>query len=470
LFSFNGKLGSVDWIFKMLENSEPSPIISASGIRGVVNENFLPSFVQRMGRRFGSYVGGGSVALATDTRTSSGIFVSSVISGLLQSGCTVFDLGYSSTPSVFKEVLARGLDGGIMVTSSHNPPEWNGLKFVVKGGRGIYEEELSTILSLEVKPSTQFGRVFKKRALYYDSLLARAGKDTAKNVKVALDLAGGVGCFFIPTILRYQGCVIHSIHDSPGLFPRIIDPTSDPLSLLSRIVVARKCNVGFAYDCDADRLVIVDDRGRKLSGDATLLICLRYFLENTRNRSVAVSTDTSMAAEDLVREFNGKLFYAKVGETNVLKKILENGCGAGGEGSSGGYIEPSFAKCRDGVYASTIIAKMLRNEEGSLSDILSDIPTYFQARTRLEIQRDIAQKIVKQLSETEGQVELIDGVKIKKSERSWVLLRPSNTEHVLRISAEAKTQEHANRLVKEYSEKALEFARSEEMDSKLESS
>ncbi len=428
------------------------PIVSISGIRGIINQDIDASYAQSVGLKFGTYVKHGSVAIATDTRTSSEVIKGAVVAGLVQSGCTVFDLGFSSTPSVFKEVAIRRLNGGLIVTASHNPPEWNGIKFVVHGGRGVFEHELEAIQSAQPVQPKRAGRSSSQTALYVEILKFRAGKGSAKGVRVALDMAGGVGSLFVPSLLSFQGCKVHSLHDTPGIFPRIIDPTVDPLIALSNEVKEAKCQAGFAFDCDADRLVIVDEEARKLSGDATLLICLNYFLENARNRRVAVSVDTSLAAEDLVREYNGKIIYAKVGEANVVRKIIENNCGAGGEGSSGGYIEPAFVLCRDGVLASTMIVRMIK-AEGSLKQITSNFKSYFQDRAKMEIDRNYAPKILSTLANTEGEVDLTDGVKIRKGDRSWVLIRYSNTENVIRVSAEAKTSERAKVLVEEYSGK-----------------
>ena len=253
------------------------PITSVSGIRGSVGESLSPAYAAQMGLKFGSFVGeSGKVAIACDTRTTSLTIKSSVISGLLSSGCTVYDLGTSSTPSVFKEVQTRHFEGGIIVTASHNPPEWNGLKFVTSGGRGVFESEFEKILNFETKGVYKNGRLIRRPALYTEILKIKAGKDSASGVKVSLDLAGGVGSLFIPSLLNYQGCLVHTLHDSPGIFPRIIDPTVDPLSALSDSLISESCNIGFAFDCDADRLVIVDDKGNKLSGDATLIICLQH--------------------------------------------------------------------------------------------------------------------------------------------------------------------------------------------------
>lgn len=449
--------------FEQIDSTE-MPIITVSGIRGVVNEDLTPSFAETASFQFGTFIKGASgVALACDTRTTSELLKGAVLSGLVHSGCIVYDLGYSSTPSVFKEVSVRGHDGGIVVTSSHNPPEWNGIKFIVKGGRGIFQNELDLVQATQTHADTPIGRVFRRRAVYPAILRANAGYETASGVNVAIDTAGGVGSLFITSILGHQGCKVHSLHDSPGIFPRTIDPTADQLVALRNTVKTEGCDVGFAYDCDADRLVIVDDNGNKMSGDATLLICLRYFLENTRNRIVAVSVDTSLVAEDLVREYDGRIIYSKVGEANVVRKIIENNCGAGGEGSSGGYIEPSFVMCRDGVHASTMITKIIK-AEGSLSKIVSGFNRYYQDRAKLEIDTKLAPLILRTLAETEHEVDVTDGVKIHLNDKSWVLIRPSNTENVIRVSAEAKSELRANELVKDYSRKIEAISQHNSLD------
>ena len=428
-----------------------------SGIRGVVNDDINEMDAILYGVRFGNFLKSGRVAIASDTRRTARMMKEAVESGLVLSGCTVYDLGYSSTPSVFKEVSLRGLDGGIIVTSSHNPPEWNGIKLVIKPGRGVFENELDTIKTTSTAPAPNYGKAFSNRAAYVEILRNKAGKDSARGVKVSLDLAGGVGSLFIPRVISYQGSEVHTIHGTPGIFPRIIDPTLDPLTALSDLVITSDCDAGFAYDCDADRLVIVDDQGRKLSGDATLLICLRYFLENARNRQIVVSVDTSLSAEDLVREYNGRIIYSKVGEPNVVQKIIENNAGAGGEGSSGGYIEPSFVMCRDGVYASTMILKLIKTE-GSLSHLLDQFPEYYQDRDKIEMDRSLTRGILESLACTESEPDTTDGLKIRMDDKSWVLIRGSNTENAIRVSAESKSEERSRALVQDYIRKIKEIA------------
>ena len=432
-------------------------------MRGIVNKDLDASDASDLALRFGHFVKRGKVTVGCDTRKTSQILKNAVISGLVSAGCIVSDLDYSSTPSVFKEVAVRNLDGGIMVTASHNPPDWNGLKFVIRPGRGIFENELEAIKNSSNANDTRNGRVYSSRSVYLEILRNKAGKDSARGVRVALDLAGGVGCLFIPSIISGQGCTVHTIHGTPGIFPRIIDPTADRLTALSSMVTSSKCDVGFAFDCDADRLVIVDAEGKKLNGDATLLICLKYFLENSRNRTVAVSVDTTHAVEDLVREYNGKIVHSKVGEANVVRKLIENDCGAGGEGSSGGYIEPGFVMCRDGVYGATTITRMIRSE-GSLKAILSQFSVYYQDRRNARVDRSFGPVILKEIVKSDPKADQTDGVKLFPGDKSWVLIRASNTENVIRVSAEAKSQQRATGLVNDYSRWISEIAGSLEHD------
>jgi phosphomannomutase len=297
------------------------------------------------------------------------------------------------------------------------------------------------------------------RAVYPQRVIEAAGKGSCNGVKVAIDTGGGVGSLFIPNIFQELGCKVFVLNDTPSIFSRIIDPTVDELRELSEFVVSNGCDVGLAFDCDADRLVIVDASGRKLSPDSTLLTCMKYFLENSRNRKVAVSVDTTLAVDEMVSEYNGTVVYAKVGEANVVRKMIENNCDVGGEGSSGGYIESGFVFCRDGVYASTLVAKIIKQNR-SLDQVLRNFPKYYQVRTKLECDRKLSLKILDFLLSTEKKANTLDGLKVKLSNNSWLLVRPSNTENILRISAEAPRKEEAERIVSKYSTKIRSFVAS----------
>jgi len=350
-------------------------ILSVSGFRGIIGYDLNPAELVSISRSFGDFIGNGSCAIGRDTRNSSVMVSRAVTAGLLDASCDILDFGTLSTPALFREVARRNLDGGLMITASHNPPEWNGLKFIMKGGRGIFEEELSSLLSSKLTSSSKIGNYSEVSSIYLEELISYIGKDSCSGLKVSLDLGGGAGSLFAPKLFKTIGCKVSTLNDSPGIFSRTIDPIEDKLEGLSESVVANGFDVGFAYDCDADRVAIVDEKGRKLPPDFTLMLGLNYLMKKTGLRDIVVSLDTSMGLDQMVSDLGGKVFYAKVGEANVAMEMMKRGCKLGGEGSSGGLILADFVLCRDGALASALISKMIK-QEGRLSDLIKDLPHY----------------------------------------------------------------------------------------------
>ncbi|MGQ9718912.1 MAG: phosphomannomutase [Nitrososphaerales archaeon] len=423
-------------------------ILSISGLRGVVGHDLDLVKIVSMSRVFGSFIKGGSCAIGRDTRPSGDMVSRAVVSGLLEAGCNVLDLGIASTPALFREVARRNLKGGLIITASHNPPEWNGLKFVVEGGRGIFEEELSSFLSSNVTRLMEVGRYSKIFSKYPEDLASYVGKGSCSDVRVALDLGGGVGSLFAPKVFRWLGCRVKTINDAPGIFSRTIDPTVDSLVDLSEQVIVNKSDAGFAYDCDADRVVMVDEKGRKLSGDLVLMLCIDYLMKKKGVRDIVASIDTSMGLEDLVSGMGGRIFYSKVGEANVVREMMERGCKVGGEGSSGGLIIADFALCRDGILASSLASMMIK-QEGSLSNLIEGLPHYHQVREKISCGKEDAKKVLDTLLQDFPDADITDGIKLKQKD-SWVLIRPSRTEDVLRVSVEATSKDRANGIMRHH--------------------
>ncbi|MBI2184643.1 MAG: phosphomannomutase [Thaumarchaeota archaeon] len=423
------------------------PIFSVSGLRGVVPSDLTPVGLAQMGRAFGAHVQGGSCILARDTRTTGSLASRAVASGLMYSGCRIIDLGVQPTPVLFKEVAVRGADGGVVVTSSHNPPEWNGLKFVMKGGRGLFEEEVGALRVLG-SALVRIGSYSVDEPTYVESLMRHLGHPRLKRVRLAVDPNGGTACNIVSQVLRSIGCEVHVVNGSQGVFQRLIDPTEDPLILLRETVVKSGCDAGFAYDCDGDRLVIMGDGGEKLPPDHVFLLILRSLLDK-ESRRVAVSVDTTQLVERLVSDAGGMVLRTKVGEANVVRAMLAENCSVGGEGSSGGLIDGSFNLCRDGVLASALVAGLVARH-GSLREALGDLPAMSQIRRKTACPRSKASAVVERIAEGTGRTERTDGVKIWVARDSWVLIRPSNTEDVVRVSVEAPSRGSAEELAEKY--------------------
>jgi phosphomannomutase len=408
-------------------------------------QNFLS-----VGQAFGEFIQGETCIVGRDTRRTGEMATNAVISGLLSRGCKVIDLGITSTPAVFREVKVRGSAGGVSITSSHNPPEWNGAKFIVKPGRGVFEDELERIQQLmSDEGSFKIGKYFHAQPSYARDITAFVGEDTCKGVKVALDLGGGATCGFLPHVLEKLGAKVLSLNSSAGIFSRTIDPTADALKELSIAVRSNKCDVGFAYDCDGDRLVIMNREGMKLPADYTLLFGLRFVAETEGLSKACISVDTSLAVVNYLNSINARIYRAKVGESNVLRKMVEEDCTSGGEGSSGGFIYAPMNMCRDGLLISAMVLRLI-TEHGSLKKVCEGIEEFRQERRKVACSRVDAPKVMDALTKKVPDAQTIDGIGISPSEDSWVLIRPSNTEDVMRLSVEAKTAAKVKEIVEKY--------------------
>jgi phosphomannomutase len=425
-------------------------VATISGIRGIFNRDLLPTDVVAYARNFSSFVASPEILVGRDTRSTGGIIERLVKGALLGAGTGVVDYGVISTPALFRESRMKQR-AAIMITASHNEPEWNGMKFILNG-RGVVQAEFDLILRPHGDGAKKAGSAAVRpgpRPSYATELVKMAGEGSCQGVKVAADLNGGAAIAHTPAILRELGCDLSVLGGSAGVFSRSIDPTNDDLVLLTETVREKGCDVGFAFDCDGDRLVLVDSAGRRRTGDYMLTLAIKEILPGLRNRSVVVSADTTQAIDDVVSELGGKTYRSKVGEANVISKMMEEHIDLGGEGSSGGLIDGSFNFCRDSMLAAVTIAKAIK-KRGSKS--LDQAPSYHQVRLRLSIERRKALAAIKKLQKENPEADNLDGIKIRVSRRSWVLIRASGTEDVVRVSAESPSAKEAQRLAETYLE------------------
>ncbi len=427
--------------------------ISISGVRGIYGQDLNLHEVNRFAGLFAGFIKSGKCVVARDTRPSSAIIAQIVSASLMAAGIDVYNLGIAPTPAAFRE--ARKYGASIIVTASHNPLEWNGLKFIIDG-RGLFEHELEEMLRITGNGLHKFGNESRNEfqiSSNYTDVVAEVAKRDNASVKVGIDTAGGAACGYAEDLFKKLGHKYYSINGIAGISSRGPDPTADDLADLRGLITANKLDYGFGLDLDADRVVVVNSKGEKLNPDATLLLCVARALEIGLKKFVT-SIDTSVAIEKYILQNNGKVVaYAKVGEANVVSKMLDVNAEAGGEGSSAGFIMPKVNMCRDGLLAAATISTLDKN---TVEECLNFASQFAQIRSKISANTLMHRAVIDRLPDifkTESySIITEDGVKAIIDEDSWVLIRASNTEHAIRISVESKV-EKAKAIYKNASEK-----------------
>ncbi|MDE1811900.1 MAG: phosphomannomutase [Thaumarchaeota archaeon] len=405
--------------------------VSISGVRGIFGNDLNMEDIIYYCRNFSRLVKSKKCVIGKDTRPSGEIVTNVAIASLLERGISVYNLGTSPTPVVFRE--ARKYGSGLIVTSSHNPLEWNGLKFILDG-RGINESELEYLEKKDKFQREEIGTETQVDSSYIDEAVKVIG-DIKKSSKIVIDVGGGAAFDVAPKLLRKLGCKVSIINGTPSKSTRGPDPTNDKLSEL--VQASKKTNIGFAFDLDGDRLVVVRN-GKKQSPDVTLGLGVAGALEKGYKKFV-LSIDTSIAIEKFIKQEGGQVNRSKVGEANVVDMMLKTKSQAGGEGSSAGFILPEFNMCRDGILTSGLIASMVGTKQ--FDDINKFMEGYHQVRTKVSVDSKLHKKtlgiLLKKMKKQSSQIVTIDGIKSIIDEDSWVLIRQSNTEHIIRVSAES---------------------------------
>ena len=425
-----------------------------SGIRGVFGEDLNLKDIIEFSNNFSSLIKSQKCVIGRDTRPTGKIIQETVSAVLMKNGIDVFDLGMVPTPVVFRE--SRKYGAGIIISSSHNPIKWNGMKFILDG-RGINEKELPQIINRQKIIKSKIGKIKKIKSTYIEDARKIIG-NVENSPKIAIDIGGGAANEFAVDLLKNIGCNVEVINQELLSCSRGPDPTSDELIELSSITNNKE--IGFAFDLDGDRLVVVR-KGEKQTPDITLGLGVAKSLELGYKKFV-LSIDTSVSIEKFIKEKGGIVVRSKVGEANVIEEMLKNNSQAGGEGSSAGFILPEFNYCRDGILTSALIASILKNSK--FSEILNYMKNYFQIREKIQVESNYHDKIIENiknnLTKKYSEVDTRDGIKAIIDENTWILIRKSNTEDIIRISAESNNEEKCKKIinntiemVKEYYEK-----------------
>lgn len=416
---------------------------SISGIRGIFGDDLKLVDILKFCRNFAPVIKSGKCVVGNDTRPSNNMVRNVAIAALMEQDIDVYNLGMVPTPVMFRE--ARKYGAGLIITSSHNPLQWNGLKFIING-RGPNEAEFENILKEKQLKNTKFGTEFSATSRYVNDAVEIIGK-VKHSPKILVDVGGGAATFVAPELLRRIGCRIDVINQNST--KRGPDPTADKLTQL--VSGSKKYDIGFAFDLDGDRLVVVKD-GKKQSPDTTLALGTIKALE-LGYKKFCLSIDTSIAVEKYIKEHGGTVVRSKVGEANVIDMMLKKKCQAGGEGSSGGFILPEFNMCRDGILTSGFIAAMTGKK--IIDEVIQFVSEYNQLRTKIDVESHIHDKtLVKLQQKIKGkfsEIITLDGVKVIIDDDTWALVRKSNTEDIIRISVESNNLSKAQQIQKEIS-------------------
>lgn len=435
---------------------------SVSGVRGIVGTDLTDEIVARYASAFGFFLmarGGRTVAVARDSRQSGPAFLRAASRALAEAGLDVVDLGMVPTPTAQMAVEVGGLAGGIIVTASHNPVEWNALKFMGPGGRFLTKPDAAELFSL-VDGATRFdpagaeGRVTTDAGAvdrHLDRILGLPWLDLgavrARRFTVALDCVRGAGATVMPRLLEALGCRVHAIHLEPdGRFPREPEPIPEHLGELAALVRDTRADIGIAVDPDVDRCALVDERGEPIGEDYTLAFAVRAALAR-KPGAVVTNLSSSLVIDDAAKAFGSTVDRAPVGEANVVERMTLAKAVIGGEGN-GGVILPDVHLGRDAPVATTLVLVLLADSGVSVSRLVASAPRYAIVKAKLTRPAGSLEPWYRALkSRLPGASEdRQDGMRLATSDR-WLHCRPSGTEPVVRIIAEAPTRAEAEDLV-----------------------
>lgn len=413
-----------------------------SGIRGIFGDDFNLKDTLYFCNNFSSLIESKKCVIGKDTRPSGMMIKETASAALMKNGVNVYNLETVPTPVVFRE--SRKYGAGIVITSSHNPLEWNGIKFIIKG-RGINEKELPKIIENQEGLMSKIGVEEQITSSYLQDAKELIGQ-IENQPEIVVDIGGGAAKEFAPNLLRQLGCKVKVINEDLNNCSRGPDPTADNLSDL--VAATSEKGIGFAFDLDGDRLVVVR-KGEKQTPDVTLGLGVAKALELGYKKFV-FSIDTSVSVEKFIKEKGGSVQRSKVGEANVIDLMLKTNAQAGGEGSSGGFILPEFNFCREGILTSGLISSMMGNSK--FNEILDFMESYKQLREKIKVDSVFHDRVIDQVSRklTKEYSEVItqDGIKGIIDEDSWVLIRKSNTEDIIRVSAESNNLDKCKKIVK----------------------
>lgn len=443
---------------------EMPKLFGTFGIRRVANEVLTPEMATRLALSFGTLIEGESVVVGRDARKHSEMLYNAVVAGFLSAGCQVVELGVTATPAL-QWACREWQMWGAMVTASHNPPEWNGIKFMEKSGKGLDREkevEVERIFFAETfrrAPWFAIRQETLKRDIRWDyiaAIISRVDSEVIrkKSFRIVLDCANGAPSLITPYLLSELGCRVVSLNAHPdGNFPgRNPEPTPENLKDITTLIRHGNFDLGFAQDGDGDRLIVITEKGEFVPGDLSVSLVARELAARPTPGPIVTTVATTHILQEIARATNREVITTAVGDLVVAKALQEHG-GIFGCEENGGMIFPDFVWGRDGAMAAAFILHILATQEKPLSELLKELPPYYQVKKKIAIDPEKRDAVLQAVDRATAQAKnriTIDGFKVVFEDGSWVLVRPSGTEPLIRVFAEAKEKERAEALVAEY--------------------
>jgi phosphomannomutase len=441
-------------------------IISISGMRGIVGENLTASVAEEYGCAFGTFLKNRnagkkeklSVCIGRDSRPSGEMLKTAVTEGLCKVGVDVIDLGLVTTPGVGIMVSELGCSGGVVVTASHNPSQYNGIKLLLDNSMAPPPDAAEQIKQcffdkhFALVDSSDFGQVTSNEqtdTVHISKVLAIVDKETigAGKFNVVLDSVNGAGGRVTKKLLAELGCVVSAINDEPtGVFAHTPEPTAENLTGLCEAVKTGQADIGFAQDPDADRLAIVDETGTYVGEEYTLALAAKYIFSRKTGKA-ATNLSTSRMLDDVAEEVGGQVIRTPVGEANVAAAMLEHNCIIGGEGN-GGVIDLRVSPVRDSLVGIALVLQLMSETGNSISELVSEISGYYMSKDKFTAEKSQAMQILDLAKEAfiDAALDTADGCRFDFDD-GWLHLRISNTEPVMRVIVEAKDQVAAQKYI-----------------------
>ena len=440
------------------------PLFGTNGIRGIFGEDLSLDFIMDVTESLAAYYKEGSILVGRDGRNSNNIMFNIVTAVLNSRGIDSVDAGLLPTPCLQYATKKDQYEGGIMITASHNPPEYNGLKPIAKDGVELSRDDEIVVEKIFRNKtfinSNKIGRNFKEEMIidrYIENVLELVDVDRIKQhkFKITMDLGNGVQSLVAPVLAKRLGCTVITINGTvDGNFPgRGSEPTPSNLNLLSSIAKETKSDIGAAYDGDGDRSIFCDEQGVIHWGDKTGTLLARYLISKKHPKAkIVCPLNTTHILTKIAQDNNSEVIHTKVGSVEVSREMVKQNAIIGME-ENGGFMYGMLNQVRDGALTTALMLDLLASEEKLLSEMLSTLPLVYQYKSKFHCSNiGIIRKLIDRIKKhgSPMKIETLDGVKIWFDEDSWLMLRPSGTEPLIRIYGESTDEMLINSKVNEY--------------------